>query len=516
MKRDADHLTLSGALARIPRFGEAGAVAAGLIGTFAWVLGWYWPTAAEVGRIWWRTETFAHGLLVLPLFAWLVWRKRDALVGLTPRPVPVLALPLALAGFAWLLGGLVSVAALTHIALGAILVIGSVAVLGWRIARELAFPLGFLLFGIPVGEFLLPVLMIYTAEFTVGALRLSGVPVYQEGLHFVVPNGRWSVVEACSGIRYLIASLMVGTLYAYLHYRSLKRRLLFVGVAIAVPIVANWVRAYMIVMLGYLSDNRIAAGVDHLIYGWLFFGVVILAMFWIGSRWREDHLPASARVAVSVPSGARRGWLGVLPLAAVTALFPPMLAHLHQPVEPFAVTLAAPAPAPGWTMVNEDLAGFRPHYRGHRGELYQVYRRGDGRTVALYVAYYAKQGPGAELVMWGNDLVEGEDLRWIRVGGGSEELAVGEVRRAVVSDHLRRLAIWHWYWADGRVMTSDYLAKALLARDRLTGQHDDSAFVAVIAPIEERPEEARALVADFVREHMGGIGAMLAGAEAGR
>ena len=124
----------------------------------------------------------------------------------------------------------------------------------------------------PFGEFLLPVLMEYTANFTVTALRLSGIPVYREGLQFVIPSGSWSVVEACSGVRYLIASFMIGTLFAYLNYRSTRRRLVFMGVSIVVPILANWLRAYMIVMLGHLSGNTIAVGVDHLIYGWLFFG----------------------------------------------------------------------------------------------------------------------------------------------------------------------------------------------------------------------------------------------------
>ena len=47
----------------------------------------------------------------------------------------------------------------------------------------------------------------------------------------------------------------------------------------------------MIVMIGHLSGNKLAVGVDHLIYGWLFFGFVILIMFWIGARWREDEMP---------------------------------------------------------------------------------------------------------------------------------------------------------------------------------------------------------------------------------
>ena len=107
------------------------------------------------------------------------------------------------------------------------------------------------------------------------AVRASGIPVYRDGLQLVIPSGTWSIIEGCSGIRYLIASLMVGALFAHLNYRSTSRRLMFMLVALVVPIVANWFRAYMIVMIGHLSNNRLAVGVDHLIYGWVFFGVVI-------------------------------------------------------------------------------------------------------------------------------------------------------------------------------------------------------------------------------------------------
>ena len=64
-----------------------------------------------------------------------------------------------------------------HFALFVMLVSAFVGVLGWRLSRILLFPLAFLFFGVPIGEFLLPTLMHYTAEFTVWALRLSGVPV---------------------------------------------------------------------------------------------------------------------------------------------------------------------------------------------------------------------------------------------------------------------------------------------------------------------------------------------------
>src|SRR4029079_3400241 len=98
-----------------------------------------------------------------------------------------------------------------------------VTVLGTRIARAACFPLAFLLFAVPFGEIFVPTLIEWTANFTVAALRLSGVPVYREANLFIIPSGAWSVVEACSGIRYLIASLMVGTLYAHLMYRTRLR-----------------------------------------------------------------------------------------------------------------------------------------------------------------------------------------------------------------------------------------------------------------------------------------------------
>jgi exosortase len=106
-----------------------------------------------------------------------------------------------------------------------------------------------------------------TADFTVAAIRASGVPVHREGNYFLIPSGRWSIVEACSGLRYLIASFMVGCLYAYLSYRSPVRRATFIAASIVVPIVANWLRAYMIVMHGHLPSNRIAVGDDHFISG---------------------------------------------------------------------------------------------------------------------------------------------------------------------------------------------------------------------------------------------------------
>lgn len=284
----------------------------------------YRETATVMVGVWSNSETFTHAFLVPPITLWLIWRQREVLVRLAPRPSWWALLPMAAVAAIWLLGHLMVVNALTQFALVGLLVLAVLLVLGWPVVNAILFPLMFLFFAVPFGDFLLPILMESTADFTVAALRMSGIPVYREGQQFVIPSGNWSVVEACSGVRYLIASLMVGTLFAYLNYRTLWRRWVFVGVSLVVPIVANWVRAYMIVMLGHLSNNKIAVGVDHLIYGWVFFGVVIMLMFWIGARWAEpdDPLPSGELPAQPADTTAtlRAPWQAALAGIAVAAL----------------------------------------------------------------------------------------------------------------------------------------------------------------------------------------------------
>lgn len=483
-------------------------VALALALTLLWVVGCYWSTAQEVADIWLRSDTFAHGIIVLPAFAWLVWDARDRVGALQPQPVGWLALPILAAGLLWLLGGIVSVAAAQHLALFVMLVAAFVGVLGWRLSRVLLFPLLFLFFGLPIGEFMVPTLMHYTAEVTVWALRLSGVPVYQDGLHFVVPNGRWSVVEACSGIRYLTASLMVGALYAYLNYTSRKRRLMFMLVALVAPILANWLRAYMIVMLGYLTDNRIGTGDDHVFYGWILFGLVILSMFWFGARWHEPRSPV-AKVDEPAARGPRRSlWLGVAPLAIAIALFPPLLKELDAPVPEFPVQIAAPEAAAGWVAPAASSIEYRPTYRGARADVFQTYM-GDGARlpVGFFAAWYVGQRQGSEMIAWENGATSPRQ-REISVVRSAQTLEVDglSVRENLISTPRGRMLLWHWYRVNGRNLTRDAEVKLRLAMDRLQGLYDESAVVVLVTPegIEDE-EAARARLKDYLRSHRAAI-----------
>jgi len=466
---------------------------------FVWLGALYRDTAASMFAIWMRSETFQHCFLIVPIVLWLIWQKRARLAQIAPTPALLPLLPAAVVGFGWLLGELTAVNALTQFAFVALIVLTVPALLGWRVAREIAFPLGFLFLAVPFGEFVMPTMMEYTADFTVLALRLSGIVVYREGLHFNIPSGSWSVVEACSGVRYLIASFTVGLLFAYLNYRSLKRRLIFVAVSIAVPIIANWLRAYIIVMLGHLSGNTIATGVDHLVYGWVFFGVVIMIMFAIGARWSEDTSAELEPVAVggekarpiAMARPAMQG-LVMLPMLLIVAL--PVLANsfILRGEAAAPVALELPAQAGNWRKQPQALGDWKPAFDNPSALSINAYQR-DGATVGVYVGYYRNQNYTRKLVSSSNVLVTSEDKAWTQVRSGATEVRYAGQAVLARSAELRaarsaagaaeeRLLVWHWYWINGRLTSSDRQAKLLTAWSRLTGAGDDSAVVILYAP----------------------------------
>ncbi|NUZ05142.1 exosortase A [Piscinibacter koreensis] len=484
------------------------------------ILAVYRETAESMVSIWARSSTFAHAFLVPPISLWLIWRQREAMLRLTPSPNPWMLVPIFVIAVAWLFGDLATTNAVTQLALVGLLVLAVPAVLGLRVAHTILFPLLFLFFAVPIGDFLLPQLMTWTADFTVVALRASGIPVYREGMLFIIPSGAWSVVEACSGVRYLIASMMVGTLFAYLQYRSYRRRVGFIAISILVPIVANWLRAYMIVMIGHLSNNKLAVGVDHLIYGWVFFGIVMGLMFAFGAWWQEPAGAAAAKPLADVAPRARRfATLGPVAAAALLVAAIPhiALAVIDDGIVATPPQLAAlPDLAPRWPAVGS--GEWKPSFQNTAAEATSAYR-GAGGAVGVYVGYYRQQTYDRKLVTSGNALVHSDDPNWARVGpwiiersqsaGNTVEFRSALLRRkGGLGAPDESLRVWQVYWVAEHLTPHDSWAKVYAAFDRLRGRGDDAAVIVLHSP-EDRPGSGRATLDAFTRANLAAIVARL-------
>ena len=481
-------------------------------------------TLLAMTAVWDSSETFAHAWVVPPIALWLVWRMRDQVLAIQPRPALGPLLLVALASFLWLMGELVAVNTATQFALVALLVLAVPTVLGWQIARAVVFPLGFLFFAVPAGDFLTPTLMTWTADITVAALRLSGIPVYREGLLFVIPTGTWSVVEACSGIRYLLASLMVGTLYAYLNYRSMRRRLLFVLISILVPLVANWLRAYMIVMLGHLSNNELATGADHLVYGWALFGVIIILLYWIGARWADSVVQPVAEPVATAPWQVGMGGLAGLAVLVLAMAPLELMAHIERSASSEPIQLdAAVLPGGEWLAAADPVPTWQPAFNNPSASMRVAAASADGAAVGVYVGYYRNQNATRKLISSSNRLLasDGPGSNALTTGGrtvlaSQQPITVREAHLASDgrADQLgkRKTLVWQVYWIDGQLVSSDVKGKLLGAIGRLMGRGDDSAVILMFAD-ESDPKRAEASLARFAAT---GLPALIKRLEAAR
>jgi len=474
----------------------------------------YQETALSLVSLWQSSETYAHGFIIFPISLYIIWRQRADLSAIAPKPSLIGLAALVALGVGWIVSQAAGVQVIAQYMFVAMLSALVVSILGLRVARTLAFPLAFTLLAVPFGEIFIRPLIDFTGDFTVLALQLTGIPVYREGSQFSIPSGNWSVVEACSGLRYLIASFTLGCLYAYLTYRSRLRQFVFIALSIIVPIIANGMRAYLIVMIGHFSNMKLAVGVDHLIYGWVFFGIVMLALFWIGSHWREDHLTEEESSATSVATES--SILSTKPVkaagyAAIALLIgwvsPFFLVHLEQQTFNSApVTVLLPETIGEWR-ASSPVSKFNPHFPGATATALKEYRNGS-KSIGIYIAFFRNQRDGAEVVSSQNKLADEQKDEWNVINVSMRKIDDNNLQKVKQSrlrwNNLNILA-WQWYWIDNTLTASPYIAKLLQAKQRLSGEGVDGANIIIFARHDAQPDEIASTMADFLEKSSSAI-----------
>jgi exosortase A len=249
----------------------------------------YSSTWLDMERVWRSSATYNHCYLILPICLYFFYRAKTPLI--TPS-VPgswlwLPALGLILLQLIWLFGYAADIALLMHVAAVMSLQALLWLVLGSTNSRLHWFAIAYLIFLVPFGEELSPFLQNITADLTVVMLQTVSIPVYREGLYLATPVGLFEVAEACSGLRFLIASLAISALFAYLHYNKIWKQISFVVFMALLSVLANGVRAFMLVYIGEKTDMRFGFGADHYLYGWIFFGLVLMAGFWLGAKFSD-------------------------------------------------------------------------------------------------------------------------------------------------------------------------------------------------------------------------------------
>jgi len=238
----------------------------------------------EMVHQWWNIDTYNHILLVPLIAIWLIWLKSEELAQIAPRAwapgLVVVAGALAL----WLTGRVVTgINLFAHAgAVGAVQ--GALlAALGVRVWVLLALPFAFLAFLVPFGDEIIPFLQSITAQIAIALTEWSGVPAVIDGIYIDTPVGLFIVAEECSGVKFLVAMVTLAVLIGFTRFTSWTRRVLFLGGAVVLAVLANGVRAWGTIYIAQFAGVEFAAGFDHIVYGWVFFAVIValaLAAAW--------------------------------------------------------------------------------------------------------------------------------------------------------------------------------------------------------------------------------------------
>jgi len=468
-----------------------------------------WSTLTNMVNIWYMTTTYNHGFIVVPASVYLAWRRRKELLAITPENNLSALVLLAGCGIVSLIGEVSGVNLARHVGfVGAIMCLIPLC-FGWALTWRFIFPILFLAFMIPVGDFLIAPLQVLTADVSVWMIQMTGVPVYREGLMIELPTGLWEVAEACAGVRFLIANIFVATIFAYLSYDKAWKWVFFFFLAVAIPIGANCIRAYGIMMLAHVSGNTIAVGVDHLVYGWVFFSFVMLFMLWVGAKFADRDLDDPEVAAPIKLENPERGGLGVAIAGALLVAGGPAFAALSKPT-PTAVptALIAPMVPEGWEIIswNGD-APDRWIPRFDSADRAELERLSNGtHTVDLMVAYYTHQRDGAEALHFTNRF--DDDEIWVRASLGHVEMDTGETglpsaaRRDNITYFERRdqadgalfssRLVTSWVWVGGEMTARPLTAKLSAMKARLSGGQAGAAVVAFSVQHDTPEEEERA------------------------
>ena len=479
------------------------------------VLALFWDAAYSIGFTWWDSPAFSHGFLILPIVAYLIWLQRHRLMALPPQPSALGLVAVALGSLGWLIGETAGVLQVQQIALVFAIQGVVLAVIGRTAAMVIAFPLFYLYFGVPFGTFLIPPLQDVTAAFVVRFLQLIGIPVHIDGIFIYIPTGNFEVAEACAGLRFLVTSVALGVIFAHEFYTQLWRRALFVALSVIVPIIANGFRATGIVLLAHYSDYQLAVGADHLTYGLIFLSIVLFCLLGVGYTFREPYRDTAKSAATETPQSAsaksvssdRFRLAGAAAGAALISAAAWVYAAQVQSRAGAVPEALQPLANTSWQAAAPAHDDWKPNFPTASREFIQGYSDGPdqsegGAHVDVYVAYYARQRQGEEVVNFLNTIPGAKP--WQRAGSGGGELALENDRvtynyERIVAGERGRM-VRYWYWVDGQATANPYVAKLLEVKAKLLGGQPSAAVIAIASDYRESPREANASLDRFLKD----------------
>jgi exosortase D (VPLPA-CTERM-specific) len=479
-------------------------LAALLVLLLAW---FYWPVLANLAYSLTTSEDYSFGLLLPFVSAYIVYLKWPKLRAQAWQPSWTGLAIIALGFVLYILGDLAAAFYFPPVSL--LVVFTGLLWLrgGWPLVRELAFPLFLLFFMIPlpamVMKSLTMPLQLISSHLAAGMLQGIGVPVMRQGNVIDLGVRQLQVVDACSGLRYILSLSALGFIYCYFYQRRLWKAVILLIFLVPAAILANTFRVAAMGLFPALQE-----GFWHSFSGWLIFVFcfALLALL----NWLLNYLePPVAAAASTGPAEAHA------PQAVSKPSFSPYLVAALALVllaGQMAVRLAHAPPVPLLQSFNDFPLKIGP-YQGSREYLDTAMAKAVGADayleanytnaghapVSLWIGYFESQSKKVEGRIH-SPLICLTGSGWHILESKIVDVAPGlPVRSLLIEQGGNRQVVYYWYLQQGNWLASEYSSRLFMGWNGLMKQRNDGAIVRLTTPASPDVARARERLTAFVR-----------------
>ena len=497
--------------------GWAGIALQGLLFAGAYFSTFKWLIAHD-----WSRDDYTYCYLVPVIVIYLIWEKRRELNELPSMP-SWQGMLVFLPGIAlfWL-GELAGEYFTLYVSFWLVL-LGLVWIyLGRHKLKVILFPLVFILTMFPLPNFLYNKvsvsLKLFSSQLGVAVMKFCGMSVYREGNVIDLGFTQLQVVDACSGLRYLIPLIVLGILLAYFFQAAFWKKIILVVSTVPVSIMVNGLRIASVGILYQFWGPMVAEGFFHDFSGWFIFmcslGILVFEMWLLQKipgkgRGQKGEVKGEDAVISRPPSAARPVSFSLFIVPSVLLCITLVLSQGIEFREKIPIKRSFdqfPLKVGDWTGTRRQMEQKYIDTLDLSDYLIIDYRNSKGRVINFYVAYYESQRKGESIHSPATCLSGGGWL--FRQAGAVIVPGLGPaggsmlVNRAFMQKMDYKQLSYYWFLQRGRVLTNAYQMKFFTFWDALTRQRTDGALVRVITPVHEAegPKAAEARIQDFIRQ----------------
>lgn len=434
----------------------------------------YWNSLADLVHLWNTNETYSHGYIIPLIAAILIYRQNNRLKHVALDPSVALLIPLIGTLIIWFLAVITDTKVIELTVLPFIYVFAFMSMIGLKASRLIFAATLYLIYATPVWDLTVPLLQdiaTYVNEF---ALRLLGLPILIEDTTVTTPAGSFEIEGGCSGVRYLIVTLALGTYYGLTHYKKVRNIIVLLAFSVLLPALSNWIRIYIIILAGHYSDMKSSLVGDHIWFGWVLYGISLIPLFYI-ARYiqkydQENNESEEQEIDQAQATNNFKRNIFIMPIILIISISlftnilknrePKILNDINQPL--------AMQPWIGPIYSN----GWQPHYQNASIEKHLLYLGQENQPdISLHIYYYAKQSQDSELINEFNTIADYHHIK---------HQQVIRFQNHDINENVLELPngefylVWYWFNVNSENIAKPIFAKWYQALELLKGKATSS------------------------------------------